>query len=264
MIRYAIIALILSFTSVYSQDDSSGAEEKPLPKEEKVEETTSPTAKLSLWRDRNLYSPKQSIPPGTVIRILFKKGLKAEYEYESYKEDEHKIRSSPDKKVVSDIMPYYSDRSIAKEKNAKTKSNAKFLGAMSVIVQAYDTNNTNHSIPISGKRSVIFDKDNEHVLELSGLISPMDIKKERTITSDKVANLTITLNSAPKDKKLEGIELKPVYNPDGTLAVDPDGNEMKKAELYETEKQRIMLEYLKRMLGESDFGENKNEKENEK
>ncbi|MCB1189403.1 MAG: flagellar basal body L-ring protein FlgH [Leptospiraceae bacterium] len=239
MIKYVIIVFLLTFETVFSQTEPPPDEQHPTP------------PSLSLYEYHNPYSPGQNIKLGTVIRVVFKEGLKSEYMYESQKDDSHTIKSSPDKKVVTDIMPFYSDRSIAKKKNAKIKSNGKILGAMSVVVTSVEPQTNN--LVVNGIREATFD-GNKNRLELSGLVSPQDIKEGRTVTSDQVANLELKFISAPEEINLEdpNVQLKPVYNPDGTRAINPDGTPMDKAELYESEKQKIMLKYIKRMLGESE------------
>ena len=92
----------------------------------------------SLWVDRNPYANGQDIRLGSIIRVMIKDGMKGDYVYEGAKDDSFVIRSHPDKKIVDEMRGFTADRSVAHRQNGKSKSTAKIIGSMSVLVTAVD------------------------------------------------------------------------------------------------------------------------------
>ena len=197
----------------------------------------------SLWVDRNPYANGQDIRLGSVIRVLIKDGLKGDYVYEGAKDDSFVIRSHPDKKIVDELRGFTADRSFAHRQNGKSKSTAKILGSMSVLVTGVDP--TTGLLTLAGTREVGFDNA-KNSLKLSGIISPLDVRDDKTVTSDMVANLKIEYQTAPNKENLTDpdIKLKTKKNANGTETIQ-------KAELSNDEKQAIILKQMKRLLGES-------------
>ena len=197
----------------------------------------------SLWIDTDPYSSGQKIKVGSVIKVVLKDGLKSEYEFEGKKDESHTIKSIPDKKIVSDLTPFNSDRSLAKKKNGKSKSSGKILGSLSVLVTEIDPNTGN--LIIAGTKETYIDKE-KNVLRLTGIASPKDLKEDKIISSDLIANLKMECQGSISEEILTSpdVRLKETKNPDGSVSV--------KAELSENEKQEIILKNLKKMLGESE------------
>lgn len=205
----------------------------------------------SLWVETNPYSTgQQGLKEGAVLRVLLKEGIKADYQYESGKDDSITIKSAPDKKIVPELMGYNYDRSIAAKKNGKEKSNAKIIGSMAV--QVVDIDPDTGILTIEGVRETSFEKG-QSSLKLTGQVSPNDIKGGNTIPSDLVANLKLEYKSGPIEKDMNDpdIQLKPALDPKGQAIIGPDGQPLQKAELSENEKQRIILRNIRRLLGES-------------
>ncbi|MCB1176330.1 MAG: flagellar basal body L-ring protein FlgH [Leptospiraceae bacterium] len=205
----------------------------------------------SLWVETNPYSTgTQGLKQGAVLRILLKDGIKADYRYESGKDDTITIKSAPDKKIVPELMGYNYDRSIAAKVNGKEKSNFKIIGAMAVTVKSIDPNSG--VLTVEGIREATFDKGKSS-LKLSGKVSQEDIKGGNTIPSDLVADLKLEYSSSPVEKKLNdpNIQMKPALDPKGNQIIGPDGQPVQKAELSENEKQKIILNNIKKLLGES-------------
>ncbi len=197
----------------------------------------------SLWVDRNPYANGQDIRKGSIIRVMIKDGMKGDYVYEGGKDDSFVIRSHPDKKIVDEMRGFTADRSVAHRQNGKSKSTAKIIGSMSVLVTAVDPDSG--LLTLAGTRDVGFDNA-KNSLKLSGQISPLDVRDDKTIMSDMVANLKIEYATAPTKESLTDpdIKLKPVKNANGTET-------MQKAQLSNDEKQAIILKNMKRLLGES-------------
>ncbi len=205
----------------------------------------------SLWVDTNPYSTgKQGLKVGAVLRVLLKEGIKADYQFESGKDDSITIKSAPDKKIVPELMGYNYDRSIAAKGNGKEKSNSKLIGSMAVQITEIDPESG--ILTVEGVREAFFEKG-KSMLKLSGKVSSTDIKGGNTIPSDLVANLKLEYKSGPIEKDMNDpdIQLKPALDPKGQQIIGPDGQPIQKAELSENEKQKIILKNIRRLLGES-------------
>lgn len=200
-------------------------------------------ASQSLWQDRNLYSVGQDIRVGSSIQVVIKDGFRGEYTYDGGKEDSFVIRSNPDKKFVNENPNFRSDRNITNRQTAKSRTVGRILGNMSVLITAIDQ--TTGMLSLNGIREMGFDSGKTS-LKLSGKVSLKDLKEDRTVSSERVADLKIEYNAAPTKEELKDpdVQLKKRKNANGTA-------EIEKAELSESEKQKIILKNLKRLLGES-------------
>ncbi|MCB1159302.1 MAG: flagellar basal body L-ring protein FlgH, partial [Leptospiraceae bacterium] len=190
----------------------------------------------------NPYSSGQNVPVGTPIKVLITDNIKAEYFFESQRDENHSIKSTPDKKYVPEIKGFYSDRSVVQKDNGLTKSKNKFIGSLSVLVTARDPKTG--VLNIAGNKISQFDNQ-IYEIRLSGLIAPDDLKNHRSIESDSIANLKIELISNPTKRNLQDPDIKMKTYP------GRNGETIPRAELSESEKQQIILQYMKRMLGES-------------
>lgn len=196
----------------------------------------------SLWADKNPYSSSQDIRNGDVITVVFREGLKVEFQSEYKGDSDHKIMSNPDKKLIEEKQGYQSDLSIARNSHAKSKSQGKIQGSLAVRVVGFDTLAEN--LEVEGRRETRFDNDRQ-ILTVRGTVSRKDLTANRQIEYGKIANLEISYTGNPIPRNLQNpdIGLKPTTATDGTITY--------KAELSDNEKQELLLKYMKRMLGES-------------
>jgi flagellar L-ring protein precursor FlgH len=209
----------------------------------------------SLWIDNNPYSTGQKgqrgAQKGAIIRVILRDTVKGEYLFESGKDETITIKYAPDKKIIAEQMGYNYDRSIARKSNGKERSGGKVVGVMAAEVVSDPDSAGN--LTIKGIKETTFDKG-RNSLEISGKFSPLDLKDGNTITSDLIADFKLIYNAGPVPLNLDDpeVEMKPAKMPDGTQQVNPDGTPMEKAELNETEKQKVIMKNIKRLLGESE------------
>lgn len=204
----------------------------------------------SLWQDSNPYTTgQQGVRVGSILRVQLKDGIKADYTFESGKDETVTIKSAPDKKIVPEIMGYNYDRSIAAKSNGKEKSNSKILGTMAVQITEI---NEEGILIVSGVREVSYEKGKSS-LKLTGKVSPTDIRGS-TIPSDLVADLKLEYKAGPIAKEITDpdVQMKPALAPNGKPILGPDGQPLQKAELSENEKQKIILKNIRKLLGESE------------
>jgi flagellar L-ring protein FlgH len=197
----------------------------------------------SLWEDKDPYSTGQNLKVGSIIKVELTEDFHTTYFYESNKDDTHTIKSAPDKKLIPEMMSFHSDRSIAQKSNGLLKAKNKVVGYMSV--QVTDKEEESGNFLINGTRIAILDEQLYEV-KLSGLVSPMDLQGDKTLSSSSIANLKLEVKSRPNQKTLNdpNLQLKPYK--------ERNNRDINKAEISDEEKQKILLKNLKRMLGESE------------
>ncbi|RHX89910.1 flagellar basal body L-ring protein FlgH [Leptospira stimsonii] len=195
----------------------------------------------SLWTDKNPYSVRQNIKVGSPLYIRITNGLQAEFELESNADETLTLKAMPDKKIIPDMPSYNNDRTITRKNKGKIKSVGKIKGNLTALVTAVDPNTG--LLTIQGQKVSVINGE-ENSLILAGTVAPEFVEKDSSLNSDKIANLQVSYNGRINPKQVNPpIALKTVTNPDGSVTI--------KAELSEEEKQRLILNQLNRLLGES-------------
>ncbi|MCH1912012.1 flagellar basal body L-ring protein FlgH [Leptospira noguchii] len=195
----------------------------------------------SLWMDKNPYSVRQSMKVGSTLYVKIRNGLQAEFELESNADETLTLKAMPDKKIIPDMPSYNNDRTITRKNKGKIKSIGKIKGNLTVLVTAIDSNTG--LLTIQGQKVNVINGE-ENSLLLSGTVSPEFVEKDLSIDSDKIANLQLNFNGKIKPQQVSPpISIKTITNPDGSVTT--------KAELSEEEKQKLILNQLNRLLGES-------------
>lgn len=195
----------------------------------------------SLWTDKNPYSVRQSMKVGSTLYVKIRNGLQAEFELESNADETLTLKAMPDKKIIPDMPSYNNDRTITRKNKGKIKSIGKIKGNLTVLVTAIDPNTG--LLNVQGQKVSVINGE-ENSLLLSGTVSPEFVEKDLSIDSDKIANLQLNFNGKIKPQQVSPpISIKTITNPDGSVTT--------KAELSEEEKQRLILNQLNRLLGES-------------
>ncbi|EMK24804.1 flagellar L-ring protein FlgH [Leptospira kirschneri serovar Bulgarica str. Nikolaevo] len=195
----------------------------------------------SLWTDKNPYSVRQNMKVGSTLYVKIRNGLQAEFELESNADETLTLKAMPDKKIVPDMPSYNNDRTITRKNKGKIKSIGKIKGNLTVLVTAIDPNTG--LLTVQGQKVNVINGE-ENSLLLSGTVSPEFVEKDLSIDSDKIANLQLNFNGKIKPQQVSPpISIKTITNPDGSVTA--------KAELSEEEKQKLILNQLNRLLGES-------------
>lgn len=199
-------------------------------------------AEDSLWSDNNPYSGEKNIKAGSIISIIFKDNVKTEFKVEVQTTDNNTTKTTPDKKLVPELIPYSSDKSFVKNNKGTYKTIGNLSGKFAVVVNRVDEETGTYYI--SGRKETLYDGESQ-TLQVTGIISSVAVKN-MTVNSADIANLRVEFKGkiSPKILKEPNINLKQKPNPDGTTTV--------KAELSEEEKQQMILNYIKRLLGESE------------
>jgi flagellar L-ring protein precursor FlgH len=100
------------------------------------------------------------------------------------------------------------------------------------------------TIRIRGTRRIIRESgDSELTILMEGVVNRKDISKDGLVDSGSIADMVLEIQGLP-EKKSRGLPMK-------TVPGEEEGSTKPSAELSEEERQRILLDYINRILGES-------------
>ncbi len=189
-----------------------------------------------LWRDHNPYSPFEALRAGTILKLVIDEPIVVEYEYEGEGDDKVKVKMVPDK-GLSEFLPAANvSKSIQDKKKALVRARGRVKINLAVTVQSI----ANGTALISGTKVLAYESGKAvQQMQLTGRVSIRDINRSRMIRSRDVAELQLVIQGAPQ-KQSRNLPMKTTGNPPRPSAA-----------LTENEKQRLILEYLNRIFGET-------------
>ena len=195
-----------------------------------------------LWEDHNPYSEFGPLQNGTVLKLSVNEPFDILYEYEQDRDDRVTIKMKPDGKVTPFLPPADSDKSSTAKGRVRIRARSQLKFEVAVSVTGISSAQT---VSFSGRRVLGFEAGKAvQQMEIRGTIHRGDINARRMLRSHDVANLEIVINGAP----VRGNRELPMKEKAGEPGQAPQPS----AELNEREKQQLLLEYLNRILGESD------------
>ena len=193
-----------------------------------------------LWKDHNPYSTTGQIVSGTVLKLVVEAPMIVEYEYERKSDDKATIKIVPDQGLTDFLPAANSDSSINGAEKIVLKVKSRLNLRMAVSVQGEPQGDT---IQIAGTRLIGYGNDRaRQQIQVSGRINRRHVSQEMMVHSDQVADLVIVIQGAPVEQNA-GIQMK--------QTTEAGGTPQPSAELSNEEKQRLLLEHLNRILGES-------------
>ncbi|MCB1175853.1 MAG: flagellar basal body L-ring protein FlgH [Leptospiraceae bacterium] len=188
----------------------------------------------SLWQDHNPYSPSVPLPAGSILKLQIDEPVKIEYEYEDHRDRLADIKLVPDKTLTDFFTPVDTNHSVVQKNKSKLKSKSRLQ--MQIAVTVIESNNEN-VLQFRGTKVIAQESGKQaQQIQVSGRIARSDIGPNRSIQSGNVADLVIQVRGAPVANR-ESIDLT-------------NQNGQGQAELSAADKQRLLLEYLNRALGE--------------
>ncbi len=194
-----------------------------------------------LWVDQNPYVSRSFVKEGVVLKLLVDEPVRMEYSYENTGDHSTTIKLVPDKKIT-DFLPEVSvdnSRTKKSQKKIRTRGSLKFRMAVTV------TSRNENTVEFTGNRTVAQEQgDQQMVVRVTGKVNLQDITRKGELRSADVADLALLVRGAPVPPDA-GIQMKQ------TPGAEPGEPATPSASLSEEEKQRLLLEYLNRILGES-------------
>lgn len=196
-----------------------------------------------LWEDKNPYGISIELREGEILKLQIREPMVVDYLLEGDLMDEVQIKMVPDSKLFEFLPPADDTRTITEKKDARIRSRGRLVMDLAVTIQNIDQNTG--TVTFSGTKLLAYQQGTaRQAVQVTGRINAGDIMPGKTVHSSRVADLQVVIQGGP-DAQRDNIPMK--QNP-GENPGDPP---QPSAELSDAEKQRILLEYLNRILGES-------------
>ncbi|MBR31013.1 MAG: hypothetical protein CMN77_06840 [Spirochaetaceae bacterium] len=196
-----------------------------------------------LWQDKNPYGISIELREGEILKLQIREPMVVDYLLEGDLTDEVQIKMVPDSKLFEFLPPADDTRTITEKKDARIRSRGRLVMDLAVTIQSIDQNTG--TVTFSGTKLLAYQQGTaRQAVQVTGRINAGDIMPGKTVHSSRVADLQVVIQGGP-DAQRDNIQMK--QNP-GENPGDPP---QPSAELSDAEKQRILLEYLNRILGES-------------
>jgi len=185
----------------------------------------------SLWVDQNIYSSSAGYKVGDVLIVYVNDISTIKFSQNSSDKSNQNFSTNPDKTLTGFLPNVASDKSSSSNSISKYdgKNNIKISIAASVVSRA-----SNGKLNIRGSKLYQFNGVNTSI-QVRGNVDPIFIDG-RGIDAGSVSNFTIIVSSSKKGIKLN----RPALKPEEKASVD----------LNENEKNRIVIDYLQKVLGE--------------
>jgi len=163
-----------------------------------------------------------------------------DYEFTGSNSEEAKVKLTPDKGLTDFLPPANVDRTISGKQDSRARGRSKFLFKLGVTVSRVK----GETIEFTGTRIIAPEDGRTRAqIQVSGQIHRQDIGGNRTIKSSDVSNLQVLMRGGPvaQNKNL------PMKQLPGDATQGPRASATPTPE----EKEKLLLDYLNRILGES-------------
>lgn len=199
-------------------------------------------AAADLWQDHNPYSAYGSLRAGTLLKLSVDEPFEILYEYDQDLEDKVTIKMQPDRKLTDFLPPVDSDKTSTKKGRVRIRARSRLQLKVAVAVERVLDSDV---VEFSGTRVLSYEANRAtQRLQVRGRVHLGDVSADRNILSHNVADLQLVLSGAPERPSRE-LPMK-------TKTGEPGEPPVPSAQLNEREKQQLLLEYLNRILGETD------------
>ena len=186
----------------------------------------------SIWQDKNPYTSEGDIKVGSVIVITINDISDMRFTYSTSTKSNSNISSNPDASITGFLPKVSANKRIGSDDSTQFTGRGKinFSIATRVVNRAPD----GILLTVAGSRTYTF-AGAASTIAVTGLVDPSLIKG-RTIDSNSVVDFTMEIRGLKQGINLQ----RPPLQKD----------EKASTSLTEQEKQQIIIDYLKKMLGE--------------
>jgi flagellar L-ring protein FlgH len=184
----------------------------------------------SIWRDRNPYSSQDDLAVGSVVVVNINDVTDMRFTLSMSNKSTSAVSVNPDMTITGFLPKIASDRKINHDDSTQFAGKGKFTFAVAARVR----NRVGNMLNVAGSRTYAVNGV-ATVVSVSGLVDPV-LLKGRSIDSINVADFNLTITGVK-----QGIAIK-------RTALKKD--ELASPNLTEEEKQKIIIDYLEKMLGE--------------
>lgn len=194
--------------------------------------TRIPLYPKSLWMDRNIYSSGGALKVGDIINVRIEDISQMRFSISVNNNDTFSIVSNPDVNITGFLPKVSSDKQV----RSSDRTDFSGRGTMVISIAARVTGRLRDGkLRISGSRQYSFNGLASSFV-VSGIVDP-SLVSGRSILSNDIADFMLEVRGTKEGAK---IDLKRKLKEGESAA----------AALTEEEKQQIILEYLKKMIGE--------------
>ena len=184
----------------------------------------------TIWKDGNPYGSSSDIPVGAVIVVSVSDISDMRFTFSTGNKIASNITSNPDMTITGFLPKVSANRKITNDDSTQFAGKQKLSFSIAVRV----LNRAGNMLNVAGSKTYTF-SGVTNIVTVTGLVDPA-LMKGRAIDSNNVADFTLEIRGVKQGINLQRPPLKK--------------DETANANLTEEEKQRIIIEYLKKMLGE--------------
>lgn len=189
----------------------------------------------TLWEDHNPYDSSPVLSAGTILKIEVDEPVKIEYEFVDNRDLSTSVKLVPDKTITDFLKPVDSSRSIVTKNKGRVISKNRVVFDMAVNVTG---DISKEVVTFSGSKTLAMESGKQQQqIQIQGRVLKSDISSDRKIKSKNVSDLVISIRGAPIPVSAN----LPVKNEDGVSV----------AKISEAEKQKLIMDYINKVLGES-------------
>jgi flagellar basal body L-ring protein FlgH len=184
----------------------------------------------TIWRDRNPYASEGNVKVGSVVVIGINDISDMRFTVSMNNKNNSIVSSNPDV-TITGFLPR-----VAATKKINNDDSTQFAGKgkISFSIATRVLNRVGPMVSVAGSRTYTFNGVT-NIITVTGLVDPA-LMKGRAIDSNSVADFTLEVRGLKQGINLQRLPLKK--------------DEKADAALTEQEKQLIIIDYLKKMLGE--------------
>jgi flagellar L-ring protein precursor FlgH len=184
----------------------------------------------SIWKDRNPYSSQDDLAVGSVVVVNINDVTDMRFTLSMSNKSTSAVSVNPDMTITGFLPKIASDRKINHDDSTQFAGKGKF----SFSVAARVRNRVGTMLNVAGSRTYAVNGV-ATVVTVTGLVDPV-LLKGRSIDSNNVADFNLTITGVKQGITVQ----RPALKKDETAS----------ANLTEAEKQKIIIDYLQKMLGE--------------
>jgi flagellar basal body L-ring protein FlgH len=184
----------------------------------------------TIWKDRNPYAAEGDVKVGTVIVVSINDISDMKFSVSVSDKSNAAVSSNPDTTITGFLPRVAAQKKISSDEN--TQFNGK--GKLAISIATRVLNRAGAMLSVAGSRTYTFNGATT-IITVTGLVDPA-LLKGRAIDSNSVADFTLEIRGLKRGINIQRPPLKKDEKADSTLTED--------------EKQKIIVDYLQRMLGE--------------
>jgi flagellar basal body L-ring protein FlgH len=184
----------------------------------------------TIWRDRNPYASEEDVKVGTVVVIGINDISDMRFTVSMNNKNNSVVSSNPDV-TITGFLPKVS---ASKKINNDDSTQFSGKGKISFSIATRVLRRVGPMLSVAGSRTYTFNGAT-NIITVTGLVDPALIKG-RAIDSNSVADFSMEVRGLKQGINIERLPLKKDEKADTALT--------------EQEKQLIIIDYLKKMLGE--------------